>query len=402
MRPNPPVAQPVDLADLWTSTASPVLVLVVLGALLAVVLLAAAGARLVRRLPAGTPWWYYGGALGGLSVSLDTSWRFFGDRLGVVGAERVVMFSVVELALIACALGMRANVRHLHPETGKPGSPGAPRTVAWVLCGLSGYAAVVLSGPIDGIARVALGPILSLVMLHLALGIEIRHRAGAQTGVWARVASELRERFLSRLGLADDNRDAVTRTRERAVTRAARLALAEHALCRSARLARALRAARVAHEPLLRDRLLAELAVQRSAAQLATLPLRSPWQPLAVTSATDADTGGDAQPLPDRTGSAAADGGVVARPLRVAPAPVARLATTQRRRPGQLAGVSRAAGDKTALMRQVFDQHVEAGTVGQLTGTALAKAAGANPSYGRARLAEWTSQLAGQQTQAAR
>jgi hypothetical protein len=187
------------------------------------------------------------------------------------------MFCVVELALVACATGMRANVRRVNSATGRPGPAGAPRLVAWALCGLSAYAALLLSGPVEGAARVALGPILSLIMLHLALGIEIR-QAGARTGAWTRVTSELRERALSRLGLADDDRDAVTRTRERATTRAARLALSPRALRRTARLARALRVAGVAHDPLLRERLLAELAVLRHADQLATLPQSSPWE----------------------------------------------------------------------------------------------------------------------------
>jgi hypothetical protein len=261
--------------------------LLVAGALVLAVLLVVLVRHVARRVPAGTPWWYYAGAAGGLAVSLNTSWRFFGDRLGVTGAERVIMFSVLELAFVACALGMRANVRHVDPVTGRPGSAGAPRLVAWALCGLSGYAALVLSGPVDGIARVALGPVLSLVMLHLALGIEIRHGAGTRTGAWARVAGELRERALSRLGLADDDRDAATRTRERAVSRAARLTLARRAPWRSARLARALRTAGVAHNPALRDQLLAELAVLRSAEQLATLPLDSPWAPVSADPAAE-------------------------------------------------------------------------------------------------------------------
>jgi hypothetical protein len=209
-------------------------------------------ARLIRRLPAGTPWFYYLASAGGLAVSLNTSWRFFGDRLGVTGAERVIMFSVVELALVACALGMRANVRRIDPATGRSDAPGAPRTVAWVLCGLSAYAALLLSGPVDGIARVALGPLLSLVMLHLALGIEIRNRTMRRTGTWARIAGEIRERVMSRLGLADDDRDALTRTRERAARRVARL-------------------------DRIQRRMLAELAVLRHAGELATLPLPSPW-----------------------------------------------------------------------------------------------------------------------------
>jgi hypothetical protein len=255
--------------------------LLLLGCLVAAAVLFALLARplagLVRRLPAGTPWFYYLASAGGLAVSLNTSWRFFGDRLGVTGAERVVMFSVVELALIACALGMRANVRRLDPVTGRPGAPGAPRTVAWVLCGLSAYAALLLSGPVDGVARVALGPLLSLVMLHLALGIEIRNHSTARTGTWARVVTELRERVLSRLGLADDDRDALTRTRERAARRVALLALSNRAPLRTARLSRALRASNVAHDDRIQRRMLAELAVLRHAGDLATLELPSPW-----------------------------------------------------------------------------------------------------------------------------
>jgi hypothetical protein len=275
-------ASTLTQAATWTPTSSPLLLVGVLAAAVVAAVIGLLGVRLARRMPAGTPWWYYAGAAGGLAVSLNTSWRFFGDRLGVFGAERVVMFSVVELALIACALGMRANVRHIDPATGRPGSAGAPRLVAWALCGLSGYAALVLSGPVDGTARVALGPVLSLVMLHLALGIEIRHRATVRTKTWARVAGELRERVLSRLGLADDDRNAATRTRERAVARAARLVVARHAPWRSTRLARSLRAAGVAHDPALRERLLAELAVLRSADQLATLPMFSPWLSVAT------------------------------------------------------------------------------------------------------------------------
>ncbi len=243
--------------------------------------------RLVRRLPAGTPWFYYLASAGGLAVSLNTSWRFFGERLGVTGAERVVMFSVVELALIACALGMRANVRRLDPATGRSGAPGAPRNVAWVLCGLSAYAALLLSGPVDGVARVALGPLLSLVMLHLALGIEIRNRTTARTGTWARIAREMRERALSRLGLADDDRDALTRTRERAARRVALLALSGRTPLRTARLSRALRASNVAHDDRIQQRMLAELAVLRHAGELATLALPSPWTLPSPPSAPD-------------------------------------------------------------------------------------------------------------------
>jgi hypothetical protein len=259
-------------------------------AVLLLLLLVRPIARLIRRLPAGTPWFYYLASVGGLAVSLNTSWRFFGDRLGVTGAERVVMFSVVELALIACALGMRANVRRVDPATGRSGAPGAPRSVAWVLCGLSAYAALLLSGPVDGVARVALGPLLSLVMLHLALGIEIRNRTTTHTGTWARVVGEVRERVLSRLGLADDDRDALTRTRERAARRVALLALSNRTPLRTTRLSRALRTSNVAHDDRIQQRMLAELAVLRHAGDLATLALPSPWTVPNATTRTRANT----------------------------------------------------------------------------------------------------------------
>lgn len=220
--------------------------------------------------PFGVPGFYLVAGMSML-VSVDTSWRFFGQNLHITDIrERVVMFAVLEVAMAACGYGMRANVR-------AHGRPGAPRLVAWVLCGMAGYMAWQLSGMSEGVARVVLGPVLGLVMLHLALGIEIR--AGhARTTAWARVAHEMRERLLSRLGLADDTRDALARTRDRAVQRAARLALAGRLVpWRVARLHRALRTAHVAHDLAARSRLLAELATARHAGELAELPVESPW-----------------------------------------------------------------------------------------------------------------------------
>jgi len=219
---------------------------------------------------------YYVAGLVSVTVSLDTSWRFFGEILHIVSTERIIMFSGVEVSLVACAIGMRANVRRTGPD-GKAGSPGAPRMIAWLLCGFAGYAAVVMAGPFAGLARICLGPVLAMVMLHLALGIEIHNRGSHRTGTWARLFAELRERALSRFGLGDDSRDAKTRTRERAARRAARLALTKNAPLRGWRLARALRASDAAHDPDTRSRMLADLAVQRHADDLANLEQQSPW-----------------------------------------------------------------------------------------------------------------------------
>jgi hypothetical protein len=101
----------------------------------------------------------------------------------------------------------------------------------------------------------------------------------------------MRERVLSRLGLADDDRDALTRTRERAARRVARLALGEQTPLRTARLSRALRASYVAHDLVMRERMLAELAVLRHASELATLPLASPWAQVSTPSRVGAEAG---------------------------------------------------------------------------------------------------------------
>lgn len=220
--------------------------------------------------PAGAGGFYIVAAMS-LLVSMNTSWRFFENNLHIADlAERSVMFGVLEAGLIACGLGMRANVR-------RSGQPGAPRLFAWMLCGMSSYMACLLSGPSVGLARVALGPALGLVMLHLALGIEIKARH-ARTTTLARVGRELRERLLSRLGLADDERDALARTRQRAAGRVARLSLGTTVWFRTARVLRALKASNAAHDPGAQDWLLAELATTQHAKDLPTLTLPSPWK----------------------------------------------------------------------------------------------------------------------------
>ncbi|MFS8096796.1 hypothetical protein LFM09_06600 [Lentzea alba] len=214
---------------------------------------------------------FYAVALLSIGVSVDTSWRFFEQRLGITDAvERVILFSVMEAALVACGWAMRGGVR-------RDGRPGPARLVAWALTAFAAFAALSLSGPVAGTARVLLGPVLGLVMLHLALGIEIR-ATRQHTTTWARVGRELRERVLSLLGLGDDHRDALARTRDRAALRAAKLALASRwTPFRTSRLRKALHASHVAHDPVQRDRMLRELGVLQHAKKLAETTQPSPW-----------------------------------------------------------------------------------------------------------------------------
>ncbi|GGM75397.1 hypothetical protein GCM10011609_09150 [Lentzea pudingi] len=220
--------------------------------------------------PAGAKGFYFV-ALMSIGVSVDTSWRFFEQRLGITDVvERVVLFSVMEAALVACGWAMRGGVR-------QNGRPGPARLVAWALTAFAAFAAFSLSGPVAGTARVLLGPVLGLVMLHLALGIEIR-AARRHTTTWAHVGREVRERLLSLLGLGDDGRDALARTRDKAALRAAKLSVASRwTPRRKARLRKALHASHVAHDPVQRDRMLRELGVLQHADKLAETTQPAPW-----------------------------------------------------------------------------------------------------------------------------
>jgi len=214
--------------------------------------------------------WYAGFAVA-LGVSVDTSWRYFGDNLHIIGRERWLLFAVVEVMLLAAAWSMRASVRRGH-------GPGSARLVAYFLLGVQAYMAVELSGPAEGLARVVLGSGLALVALHQALGIEMKVRTGVRGGTLARVGRELRERALSRLGLADDARDARQRSRERAAERAARIATTPGGVAfQRARLARAVRAAGVATDPAMKAVMLAHVAAYGNLGKLMELELDSPW-----------------------------------------------------------------------------------------------------------------------------
>ncbi|MEB3052126.1 hypothetical protein KV112_20665 [Mycolicibacter sp. MYC123] len=208
-----------------------------------------------------------------LLVSLNTSWRFFETVLHIptAGGERLVMFAVGELALVVCGAGMAVNVHRL-------GRPGSFRLIVWAMCAAMGYMAWAESASAqEAIGRILLGPLLGTVLLHFGLGLDLR-ASHQQAGIWGRIGRELRERVLSRIGLADDGRDAAQRTRDRKAVKAAALARPRRwPGSRQARLERALLAAGVADDPAMRARLLARLAVVSHAAGLAELHQADPW-----------------------------------------------------------------------------------------------------------------------------
>lgn len=253
--------------------------LIVIGGVSAAAAVAATAVAIGRRqIRKGGRWStrvFLAGACIGVVVSGDTSWRFFQQRAHISSVwERLAIFSGVEVVLVACGIAMYERAKEGH-------SPGNARWLAWALSGVSGYAALMLDGFPAGPFRVAAGPVLAVVALHMAMGIEIRHSGARKRGeVWGKVLGELRERCLSRLGLGDDNRDARTRTRHRAAVRAARLAARERALFKAVRLRRALVKAGVADDQEMRWVVERHLAVLKHADALEDQRWESPWTPV--------------------------------------------------------------------------------------------------------------------------
>ncbi|MEU6814012.1 hypothetical protein ABZ898_04020, partial [Streptomyces sp. NPDC046860] len=223
-------------------------------------------------------------AMGCTAYSGDTSWRFAADHLDMAGtAERTTMFAAAELALFASSLLARKNMSSL-------GSAGLPGALVWAISAVQVIPAYAESGPVGGTVRAVIGPLLAGTMWHLAMGIELRLRTpGAlPNGLVAILRREVRERLLSRLGIATRDRDAAQITRDRATTRAVALAarLAERTpeqqrswrgrrLTR--RLSKAVGVASVGTDAVQRAKLLDQLAARRHALALATVPLPSPW-----------------------------------------------------------------------------------------------------------------------------
>ncbi|MFH8390235.1 hypothetical protein [Streptomyces sp. NPDC018036] len=235
---------------------------------------------------AGTPtvWVAALAALGCTAYSAETSWFFAADYLGMTDTvQRAAFFSTAELALFANALLARQNLRN-------QGAPGVPGTLVWVLTGVQIIPAYAESGPVGGTVRAIVGPVMAAMLWHLAMGIELRlHKPDASSqGLLATLGREVRERLLSRLGVATRNRDAAQITRERATERAGALASRlskmpekertnRHGRRIERRLETALSRSRVGTDPHQRRALLEQLAARRHAAALASVALPSPW-----------------------------------------------------------------------------------------------------------------------------
>ncbi|GAA2105755.1 hypothetical protein GCM10009801_81930 [Streptomyces albiaxialis] len=219
------------------------------------------------------------------SVSLNTSYRFTLDGLGMTGIEERVLACAAFEALIAmCVLGARER---LASEDATPGWYG---TAVWVFAALSAVPAWHEGGGLTPatLVRIIVGSFGSALSAHAALGLELKHRTGGQSqSPGALIVRELRERLMARLGLIQRGRNAEQITRDRYMDRAIehadeydrltpekRKARAGRKLC--GRMAQAMDRAGCA-EPERRMIFDRRLAMRRDVARLPDVDLPSTW-----------------------------------------------------------------------------------------------------------------------------
>jgi hypothetical protein len=224
------------------------------------------------------------GALVCTAFSGDTSWRFAGHALHMQASERAGLFAAGEVTVIVCAIMARANKRATAID-GRAGTPGVPGVLVWCITGVQIIPAYSEAGVWGGTVRTVFGPVMAALLWHLAMGLEIRvtRPEALSTGLPAQIGAELRERLLSYLGLATRGRSAVEISRDRATARAVRLASRRHRgwWARAALKASVARSG-AAVDGGRRHQLLQEVAARRTASELATVPVTSPWVPEPV------------------------------------------------------------------------------------------------------------------------
>lgn len=230
------------------------------------------------RATGALPYWLVAGAA--IAISGVNSYRVAHTALHLTGPMQWAILGIVEGGLIAAGVGLRAASLG-RDETGRH------RKFLGALFVLVALGAVLVLGPVDAAVQVGVVTV-GVWAWHLALGLEVAQRTARPSarGAFGRVIGELRERALSRLGLADDARAAAERTRDRAVTRAARLSLRVPRRWTVWRLQRALVACGATSDPVAQARVVEQLRVLRYARDLATLTLDSPWVDAALAPRT--------------------------------------------------------------------------------------------------------------------
>lgn len=256
-----------------------------------------------------------------LAMSADTSFRFLEQTLGITDhTERLVLCGVAEAAIVALTIYAWA--------THSRGIAYLTYTVVLV----QAIPAFEVSGATGGPVRVALGPVLLAVLLHLLLGLELRMSGRKSDGLLARAGRELRERLTAFLGIGRRGEDSAAIARSRAADRAVdlsdKLVAATTAWGRArvrARLADAIDAARHGLEPEEAERaeaaIVARVVRRKSVDHLAEIKSRHDW---TVSLARDTGTR-DASPVvsaPVSPVPALVPGGTTGQAVSPTPVPI--------------------------------------------------------------------------------
>lgn len=262
----------------------------------------------IRKRRSGLAAWLFAiAAIGCTAFSTNTSYRYLRGHLGFTDPRELYgAFVLLELLLVACAVGARQNL-----QDPKKQAPGAPGLLVWALAGFAAIPAFSVSGSLfAGLFRLVLGPIMAVVSFHLALGMELRHKrpnARSESTV-RRIGRDLGQRLVSVLGLGARDVSAQDLTRQRAIVRAARTVVAmrrtpdgsRRYVRLGRRLDRALRIAEVDGDAARVDALLARIAVAQHSEALTSIKLASPWADRPVV-ASAVPSGPDEADRPDRT-----------------------------------------------------------------------------------------------------
>ena len=220
------------------------------------------------------------------SVSLNTSYRFTADGLGMTDtAERLLSCAAFESLIAMCVLGARERM------DGDNKSPGWYGSAVWMFAALSSVPAWHEGGGLTTgtVVRVIVGSFGSALAAHSALGLELRHRTGAESqSPTAQITRDLRERLMARLGLAHRGQTAQQIAQARALSKAVdladrydRLSEQDKGSRKGARLAKRLGQwqdrAGIATDERQRDLYRARVAQRRFAVRLDITETESPW-----------------------------------------------------------------------------------------------------------------------------
>lgn len=157
-------------------------------------------------------------AAGCTMYSGRASWVFAEKNLHITDTtERISLFAVGEIVLLALIFMARQNLN------GKDATPGIYGLLAKVVVGVQILPAYMVSDDvISGTVVAFFGPVMAMIMWHLMLDIELKHKKPdvESMSMWAQIGRELRTRVFAYMGLARRERTALEIIQDRYLNKA--------------------------------------------------------------------------------------------------------------------------------------------------------------------------------------